>query len=146
MMPAYQRYDGNLYRKIARDLWPVADRDGSARILIVSALYGLLTPAEPIRYYNRTMSEAVHLRCSLARWWAERGLGELLLEYVRGTGTTTVDDFLSGAYSVFAGALSKLQGSVKVHHHSYPGLGSGADHHRGWDVSSLLVRGRRRDN
>jgi len=143
LMPASKRYDGNVYRKIDAHLWPAAGSRSSVQVVIVSALYGLLVPEEPIREYYRTMSDTVRPRITLARWWSERGLGELLVEYVQQTGARIVHDFLSGVYAGFAERLSSLKGHVKVCHHSYPRLGFGADHHRGWDVRSFLMRAQR---
>lgn len=138
LMPACFRYDGNLYRKIEEALWSRAARSGSMEVVIVSALYGLLDLWEPIRYYNVAITDNVAPGLRLARWWSERGLGRLLAEYIEGSGASVVHDFLSGAYVEVADALEELGGPVKVYRHSYPGLGSGADHHRGWDVRKLL--------
>jgi len=136
LMPACRRYDGNLYRKIDSSHWSaLADE---TRVVIVSALYGLVAPREAIRDYNRTMSDLVAPRMSLARWWSERDLGSLLLEYVQRSRALEVHDFLSGAYARVADALDSLRGQVAICHNHYPSLGSGADHHRGRDVRSLL--------
>lgn len=140
LMPACRRYDGNLYRKIEKALWSSVARSDSVEIVIVSALYGLLTPWEPIRYYNVSMTDPFAHRLRLARWWSDQGLGRLLTEYVKRNGASVVHDFLSGAYADVAADLSEFKTAVKLQRHSYPGLGSGADHHRGRDVRALLSR------
>jgi cytoplasmic iron level regulating protein YaaA (DUF328/UPF0246 family) len=83
LMIACCRYGGNLYRHVEATCWPSSERPAGVEVIIVSALYGLLLPWEPIRYYNRTMKELVSSRLRLARWWASRGLSELLAEYVK---------------------------------------------------------------
>lgn len=140
LMPACLRYDGNLYRKVERPLWSRIAQSGSLDVVIVSALYGLLAPWEPIRDYNVSMKDCLAPRLRLARWWRDQGLGGLLAEYVRGIDAAVVHDLLSGAYADVVGELDRLGGAVRVHRHSYPGLGAGADHHRGRDVRALLVR------
>ncbi len=140
LMPAHTRYDGNLYRKIDKSLWPEVAKLENVAVIIISALYGLLIPGEAIREYNRTMGETIAPRLRLARWWSERGLGSLLVEYIKRNKVAVVHDFLSGSYVRIANELSSLGPTVKVQHHSYPGLGSGADYHRGQDVRKLLVR------
>lgn len=140
LMPACRRYDGNLYRKIEKTLWSRVAQLDSSEVVIVSALYGLLTPWEPIRYYNVSMTDHVAHRLRVVRWWSDQGLGRLLAEYVKRSSASMVHDFLSGAYAGVAADLSKFKPAVRVQRHSYPGLGSGADHHRGRDVRALLSR------
>src|SRR6266508_5413349 len=54
-MPAYLRYDGNMYRYIPRDAWE--SRVAGVDVAIVSALYGLVLSREPIRAYGFSMAE-----------------------------------------------------------------------------------------
>lgn len=86
------------------------------------------------------MTDPIAARLRLVRWWADQGLGRLLAEYLKRSGPSVVHDFLSGAYADVAADLSELKSAVKVQRHSYPGLGSGADHHRGRDVRALLSK------
>jgi hypothetical protein len=110
-------------------------------VLIVSAVYGLLTPWEAICEYNVKMGKAITPRVSLVRWWTGQGLGSLLIEYVRRSGASAAHDFLSGAYtSISDELLSCLGDSVTVQRHTYPGLGIAADFQRGQDVRDLLVQ------
>lgn len=51
-MPAYQRYNGNLYSKISHHSWNILNENPNLTLIIVSALYGLLNHNEQIRYYN----------------------------------------------------------------------------------------------
>ncbi len=138
-MPARERYDGNLYRKIESRLWRALGDE--VNVVIVSALYGLLAPTEAIRYYDRTMAEPLAPRMTLGRWWADRGLGSLLAEYVESSGAAEVHDFLGGTYRRIGRALDSLRGRIKVSPHSYPGLGSGADYHRGREIAKLIAGG-----
>ncbi len=140
LMPACDRYAGHLYKKVDPKTWARLKRAPYARVVIVSALYGLLSPQEAIRAYNRTMRGGYAPRMTLGRWWSERGLGTLLAEYVERIRATVVHDFLSGTYAKVAETLDSLGHRIEVRRHDYCGLGSGADYHRGQDVQAVLSR------
>jgi hypothetical protein len=53
VLPAWQRYDGNLYRAAGRTV--LADLAASGRLVILSGGYGLLDGRDLIGYYNRLM-------------------------------------------------------------------------------------------
>jgi cytoplasmic iron level regulating protein YaaA (DUF328/UPF0246 family) len=140
LMRAFERYDGNLYRKIDKSYWHKLLQIDYVNVLIVSALYGLLTPWEPIRDYNIMITDAFRSRFSLARWWKNQGLGFYLKEYIIRNGITEVHDFLSGSYSTIADPIFTLvpKKKIKTYLGRYSGMGSGADHHRGKDINKLL--------
>jgi len=139
LIPAIERYDGNLYREIDTTLWGKLAGKDCVEVLIVSALYGLLTPWEAIRKYELSMNEAYAERYRLSRWWRDQGLGKMLAEFVVGSGASIVHDFLSGPYRNITWELKAKAGSkFRLPYHSYPGLGSGSDYHRGKDVRDLL--------
>lgn len=137
LLPAWQRYDGNLYRKIDSRLWQSLGDE--VDVVIVSALYGLVAPTEAIRHYDRAMAKHIAPRTTLGRWWADHNLGLLLVEYVETGGAVEVHDFLGGAYERIGRPLDSLRGHIRLSRHSYPGLGSGADHHRGRDVARVIA-------
>ncbi len=138
LMPAHERYDGNLYRKIGNSAWTSLRACNAKTVLIVSALYGLVAPWEPIREYERCISDKVGgLR--LARWWSQRGLGSFIVEYAKLTGAHIVHDFLSGAYARISEEFSSLKPKVKVERHEFRGRYSAADYYRGWEVQRLIA-------
>ncbi len=138
LLPACLRFDGNLYRKVDRAVWERLRGCVGAEVLVVSALYGLLSPREAIRDYRPTMNDLFAPGLRLGRWWSERGLGSLLAEYVERSRAAVVHDFLSGSYARIARQLPSLAPTLKVERHTYPGLGSGADYHRGAEVRHLI--------
>lgn len=146
LLPASKRYDGNLYRKIDEALWVNLSASESIDLLIVSTLYGIVTPGEAIREYDLSMDRAfIRLRLSLRQWWINRGIRSLLAEFVRRNRYSVVHDFQSSSYVGVADLndydpLYSHGRNVDLRHHTYPGLGSGADHHRGRDVKSLLEK------
>jgi hypothetical protein len=146
LLLASRRYDGNLYRKIDEPLWADLSASKSVDLLIVSTLYGIVMPGESIREYDLPMNRAfVRLRLSMRQWWINRGIRSLLAEFVRRNGYSVVHDFQSSSYVRVADIndydpLYSHGKNVVLRHHTYPGLGSGADHHRGRDVKSLLEK------
>ncbi len=140
MLQAHTRYDGNLYRKIDEPIWSEASDSGRVAVVIISALYGLLTSKEAIREYNMTMDRNFAYRLPLVRWWSEQGLGSVLVEYIKRIGATVVHDFLSGSYAQIGNDLSSLGKATRVVRHVYPGIGSGSNYHRGQNVRKLLMR------
>ena len=78
-MPAMVRYRGRFYRELDPEGLGVLD-ESSHHWLIVSALYGILTPEEPIQRYScHTLDDA-----EITEIWTKGGLlTSLLLEYVR---------------------------------------------------------------
>jgi uncharacterized protein len=83
-MPAAQRYTGVLYGALA-----YAELDRTARtrvdrqVLIVSGLWGLVAPRDPIPHYRLKMGAAVPGLGRLATWWRPR-LGPVLDAHVDG--------------------------------------------------------------
>ncbi len=140
MMRAFDRYNGNLYGRIDDAQWHSLVQTDHVAVLIVSALYGLLTPFESIREYNLTMRAAMAYRLSLSRWWVNQGLGSHLKEYVVRNEITEVHNFLSSSYVAISESLYSLRPQVKIRFYRYSGLGSGSDYHRGRDINNLLKR------
>lgn len=133
LLPACTRFDGNLYRKIDRGTWDRLRNCRNTEVLIVSALYGLLSPWEPACHYGFTMEDLFAPRMRLGRWWSQRGLEALLAEYIERSKAGAVHSFLSGSY------VAAVSGGVDFEQHKYPGLGSGSDYYRGVDVQKMIA-------
>jgi cytoplasmic iron level regulating protein YaaA (DUF328/UPF0246 family) len=138
-LPAYERYDGGLYRaaQLTRD-----DALGLSvgQVLILSALYGLVTALEPIRYYNLQMEDKLPDGGKVHEFWRNRQLRELVQEAIEHLGATTVWDLLSSKYRK---ALSPwppqtLRAVYRTNDDKYRPLKSGSNHHRGKDLRGLL--------
>jgi len=141
-LEAYKRYCGNLYRKISSDSWDKLKQNPKIRLIIVSALYGLLNYNEPIRYYNRSMKDHITPRRLLKTWWKKHALTDILLNYIRLNEIEVVHDFLSQDYRDVLADLHLRCKFIGVLYfaHNYPGLGSGSDFRRGSDVNELIQK------
>ena len=139
-LEAYRRYSGNLYSKISEKSWNKLSRNSELKMLIVSALYGLVNYNELIRLYDRTMKDHIHPGRLLKTWWSNKHLSAIVLEYILQNRTKVVHDFLSTDYSHatwnFSSRLTEV--GIQCVRHTYPGLGTGSDYHRGRDVNALI--------
>jgi Peroxide stress protein YaaA len=135
--PAYERYDGNLYRKADLNRQDV-DETGNSRILIISALYGVALAREPIRNYNLSMSDRLINGTIVSTWWKRRKLGEVMTEVFRYLGATEIHDLLSTKYRSALMPWLACQDHVSYVPYGYSGLGTGSDYHRGSDLQKIL--------
>lgn len=138
-MPAYERYDGYLYQKARLTDADALGRSGG-RVLIVSALYGLVTALEPIRNYDLEMKCRLPNQGRVYTWWKQRRLGVLVHEAIEDFGETTVYDLLSGDYrkALKPWPPSSLRAGYCTFDDKYGPLRSGSTRHRGMDVRRLL--------
>jgi len=136
LMPAYLRYDGNMYRYIPREAWE--SRAAGVEVAIVSALYGLVLSREPIRVYGFSMAEDVPDLGTLHGWWRENGLPGLLASFIRSARVERVVDLLSLEYrKAVDGYREGLK--VPVEAIDFPGLGRASQPRRGMAVAGVLV-------
>ena len=135
LMPAYVRYDGNMYRHIPREVWE--RRKDGVEVVIVSALYGIALSREPIRGYGFSMAENLPGLGTLHGWWRQNGLPGLLASYVAKARPQRVVDLLSLEYrKAVDGYRTELE--VPIEAIDFPGLGRGSQPRRGEVVADVL--------
>jgi len=140
LLPAYLRFQGNMYRRIPREAWE--NRHSSVEILIVSGFYGLLDSSDPVVRYEHSMAEATAPFGKLNRWWHERGLATILAAYVQKRKPRVVVDLLSREYrEAVAGFEHSLTG-IRVETIDFPGLGRGSQPKRGEKITQILTTGK----
>jgi cytoplasmic iron level regulating protein YaaA (DUF328/UPF0246 family) len=72
-MPAIERYTGVLYGELAWATLPAAvRRRGTRQVRIVSGLWGLVAPSDPIPAYRLKMSASLPDLGRLSTWWRPR--------------------------------------------------------------------------
>ena len=135
LMPAYLRYDGNMYRHIPREAWE--SRAAGVEVAIVSALYGLVLSREPIRVYGFSMAEDLPGLGTLHGWWRENGLPALLASFVREARPERVVDLLSLEYRKAVDGYRDLI-DAPVEAIDFPGLGRASQPRRGEAVAEIL--------
>jgi hypothetical protein len=134
-LPAYQRYTGKVYEYgRVQELYPNQSR---IRLVIISALYGLLDGDDLIQEYNLKMDDKVSGQ-RLYTWWKRHKLVDIVEEYILSCNPVTVHDLLPINY------LKAL--------HPWPpesrrrlwkpldcsGLGQGSSYRRGEYLATLL--------
>lgn len=139
LMPAYRRFDGNMYREIPQDAWE--SRKETVEILIVSGLYGLLASRDTIFTYPHSMAESTPPFGKLNRWWHVRGLPSLLAAYVRRVKPTTVVDLLSLEYREAVAGYEANVDAIAVKPIDFPGMGRGSQPLRGKMIAEMLRTG-----
>ena len=83
-VPAIERYTGVLYKELD---WPsmpaVARRRGAEQVRIVSGLWGLVAPEDPLPPYKLKMSASLPELGKLSTWWRPR-LAPVVASLARG--------------------------------------------------------------
>jgi hypothetical protein len=133
---AFERYDGIMYRRAEfRRLFS----NFQGRVLIISALYGLLDAGDPIRSYDLTMDDRLPSGEKVWRWWMKRGLPELIAVSLGNLRAAEVHDLLIESYRK-AAVSPAIVDRFHVKAYNYPGMGFGALYRRGDDLRELLSR------
>jgi uncharacterized protein len=71
--PAMERYTGVLYKELDwASLTAAARRRGAMQVRVVSGLWGLVAPDDPIPHYKLKMSASLEGLGRLATWWRPR--------------------------------------------------------------------------
>jgi cytoplasmic iron level regulating protein YaaA (DUF328/UPF0246 family) len=140
VMPAYRRFDGNMYHRIPPEAWET--RNETVEVLIVSGLYGLLASRDTIFAYPHSMAEATPPFGKLNRWWHDRGLPAILAAYLKKTRPGTVVDLLSLEYREAVVGYADRLSNVTVKTIDFPGMGRASQPRRGEKVADLLRTGK----
>jgi len=134
LLPAYQRYDGNMYRMIPREAWD--------QVVIASALRGLVASRDPIPSYHLSMAESTPPFGKMNRWWHAAGLPDVLATYLTAVRPKAVVDLLSLEYrESVAGYQNRLPG-ISVQPIDFPGMGRASQPARGEKVAEILRTGK----
>jgi len=138
-LPAYQRFDGNMYRSIPQEAWE--SRAPGVEVLIASALRGLIASRDLIPSYELSMAEPVPPFGKLNRWWHAAGLPEILHAFLLAAQPKAVVDLLSLEYrESVAGYQERLSG-ISVKPIDFPGMGRASQPARGEKVAEILRTG-----
>lgn len=83
-LPAIERYTGVLYRELDWATLPAAARRrGRSALLVVSGLWGVAGPDDPVPHYRLKMSASLPPLGRLSTWWRPR-LTAALAEHLEG--------------------------------------------------------------
>ena len=139
VMPAYLRYQGNMYRHIPREMWE--KRKSGVEVLIASGLYGIVASRDTVFAYPHSMAEETPPFGKLNRWWHDRGLPSVLAAYIAAVKPTLVVDLLSLEYREAVEGYADGLPKSAVKRIDFPGLGRASQPKRGEQVASILWKG-----
>ena len=97
-MPALKRYDGRFFVKFQHAVGDIDDfirlmsGESDNHLIIVSGLYGLLGPAEPIQRYNCHIPDEPEIK---RLWKKDSLLTKLVISYMHKFGINRVFDFMA---------------------------------------------------
>lgn len=133
-LPAYHRYSGVIYQVgNVRNLY----KSFSGKLIILSALYGLLEACDTIQNYDLAMTDTLPRGIRVSTFWRQFGLNEILEEYYLSSGPSILNDLLSNNYRK---ALEPWPSSriAEYNPYNYPGLRTASNYPRGQDLKHLL--------
>jgi cytoplasmic iron level regulating protein YaaA (DUF328/UPF0246 family) len=132
--PAFQRYQGFVY--LYSDFYHLFPNfDG--RVLIVSAMYGLLDGGDYLRNYNLRMGDCLPDGTRVETFWKKHGLREIVVEAVSRLGADEVHDLLPEKYRSLLNPWPdpKING---YHSYAFPASGAGTGYERPMLLRALL--------
>jgi len=144
-VPAVSLYSGALYKKCWKSMEAVVSGQyPDVDLLIVSAYYGLVHPAEPIADYNLHMGNEV-AGMKVYRHWQRLGLSAVLEAYVREQRITHIWSLLSDSHprSQYRQSLNpfwkNMKGKVIIRQVTVPGDGQNNSYRRGEWLDLVLT-------
>lgn len=139
LLPAYRRFQGNMYMSIPDEAW--AQRSPNVEIVIASALRGLAASRDTVPAYVLSMAEPTAPFGKMNRWWHDRGLPGILASYLDSIRPRIVVDLLSIEYrQSVAGYAAGLKG-IDVRTIDFPGMGRASQPLRGERIARILQTG-----
>src|SRR6266568_4118923 len=140
LLPAYERYDGNMYHSIPRDAWE--GRAPNVEVVIASALRSLVASRDLIPGYKLSMAEKTPPFGKLNRWWHDHGLPLILAAYLRAVRPKVVVDLLSLEYRESVQGFAAGVNGIEVKTIDFPGMGRGSQPLRGERIAEILRTGK----
>jgi len=138
-LPAYRRFQGNMYMSIPDEAW--TQRAPNVEIVIASALRGLVASRDTVPAYALSMAEPTSPFGKMNRWWHDRGLPGILASYLESIQPRLVVDLLSLEYrQSVAGYAAGLKG-IDVRTIDFPGMGRASQPLRGERIARILQSG-----
>ena len=139
LLPAYRRFQGNMYMSIPEEAW--THRALNIEVVIASGLRGLVASRDTIPAYALSMAEPTPPFGKMNRWWHDRGLPGILASYLESIHPRLVVDLLSLEYRhSVAGYAAGLKG-IDVRTIDFPGMGRASQPLRGERIARILQTG-----
>jgi cytoplasmic iron level regulating protein YaaA (DUF328/UPF0246 family) len=135
-MPAYKRYSGLLYE--SSSLGTLYPKSSSLKVIIISALYGILDADDQIRKYDWQMKCSLSSCVLTKTWWKNNRLGDLLFKVTESIKPDTIYDFLSQDYRLALTSWYEKNRHYQIELHA-PGQGLNALRINGEILRNILL-------
>ena len=133
--PAYQRYQGFLY--LFSDFYHLFPKfDG--RVLVFSAMYGLLDAGDYLRNYNLRWADTLPNRQRVDAFWKQHRLRDIIVECITSIGADEIHDLLPEKYRSVLGPWPDPQ-FANYKTYTFPAAGQGTGFERATALKSLLT-------
>jgi hypothetical protein len=135
-LPAYQRNQGFIY--LFSDFYRLFPKF-NGRVLIVSAMYGLLDGGDYLLNYNLRWQDSLPTGLRVETFWKQHGIRDILLECITGIGADEVHDLLPERHR---SALHPWPDPEMANYrpYSFPARGQGTGYERPTVLKSLLTQ------
>src|SRR3989475_12132402 len=124
LLPAYLRFQGNMYRSIPDGAW--AQRSAKVEVVIASGLRGLVASRDTLPAYALSMAEPTPPFGKMNRWWHDRGLPAILATFLDSIHPRLVVDLLSLEYRQSGIGNAAGREGIAVRTVAFPGLVRGS--------------------
>jgi cytoplasmic iron level regulating protein YaaA (DUF328/UPF0246 family) len=132
--PAYQRYQGFVY--LYSDFYHLFPKF-EGRVLIVSAMFGLLDAGDALCNYNLRINDLLPNGNRVETFWKGQGLRDMLVECISRTGADEVHDLLPEKYRAMLGPWPDAE-IENYQPYTFPASGQGSGYERPTLLRSLL--------
>jgi cytoplasmic iron level regulating protein YaaA (DUF328/UPF0246 family) len=139
-LPAFLRFQGNMYRNIPGEAWE--RRAANVEVVIASGLRGLLASRDTVPAYRHSMAEPLPSFGKLNRWWHDHGLPQILAAYLQAVRPRKVVDLLSLEYRESVVGYEAGLSGIDVQTVDFPGMGRASQPRRGEKVADILLTGK----
>ena len=134
--PAFQRYQGFIY--LYSDFYRLFPKF-SGRVLIISAMYGLLDGGDYVRNYNLRLTDRLPTGMCVETFWKQHGLKDILVECLSNAGVDEIHDLLPEKYRNLLNPWP-APGIKNYKSYNFPASGQGTGYERPATLKSLLSK------
>jgi len=139
LLPAYRRFQGNMYMSIPDEAW--SKRAPNVEVVIASGLRGLVASRDTVPAYALSMAEPTPPFGKMNRWWHDRGLPGILGAYLESMQPHLVVDLLSLEYRQSVAGYAAGLKEIDVRTIDFPGMGRASQPLRGERIARILQSG-----
>jgi cytoplasmic iron level regulating protein YaaA (DUF328/UPF0246 family) len=133
--PAYQRYQGFMY--LFSDFYHLFPKF-EGRVLIFSAMYGMLDAGDYLRNYNLRWADTLPSGLRVDAFWRQHRLRDIVVECIASIGADEIHDLLPEKYRSVLGPWPDPH-FANYKTYTFPAPGQGTGYERATALKALLA-------